>query len=100
MKESKFQKKFIDELKDRFPGCIILKNDPTYIQGIPDLIFLYNNRWAAFECKQSERSSHRPNQDYYIDIMDEMSFASFVYPENIEEVLNDLEQTFKRRSRR
>lgn len=100
MKESKFQKWFIDELKNRFPGCIVLKNDPTYIQGIPDLIFLYKKKWAAFECKKNESAPHRPNQDYYIQGMNEMSFAAFVYPENAEEILNDLEQTFKRRSRR
>ena len=100
MKESKFQKWFIDELKNRFPGCIVMKNDPSYIQGIPDLIFLYKTHWAAFECKKSATSPHRPNQDYYISGMDEMSFAAFVYPENAEEILNDLEQAFKRRTRR
>lgn len=100
MKESKFQKWFIDELKNRFPGCIVLKNDPNYIQGIPDLIFLYKKKWAAFECKQSATSSHRPNQDYYISGMNDMSYAAFVYPENAEEILDDLEQTFKRCPRR
>lgn len=77
-----------------FKGCIVLKNDPDYIQGIPDLIILFNDKWAALEVKKSEHASHRPNQDYYVDIMDQMSFASFIYPENKEEVLYELQQAF------
>lgn len=100
MKESKFQKWFIDELKKRFPGCMVLKNDPNYKQGIPDLIFLYKKHWAAFECKNGKDAPHRPNQDYYISGLNEMSYAAFVYPENAEEILDDLEQTFKRSTRR
>ena len=91
--ESKFQRYLIEELKERFPGCIVIKNDPNYIQGIPDLIILYKNKWAALECKRSAHEHHQPNQDYYISIMDEMSFASFVYPENKEDVLDEMEQT-------
>ncbi len=98
--EGKVKKEFIEKLKERFPGCLILRNDPTYIQGIPDLTVLYKKHWAAFECKESANAPHRPNQDYYVQGMNEMSYASFVYPENMEDVLNDLEQTFKRSSRR
>ena len=93
-RESQFQRELIEEIKDLFPGCIVMKNDPTYIQGIPDLIILYKDRWAALECKRSAQSHHQPNQDYYISIMDEMSFASFICPENKENVLYDLEQSF------
>ena len=83
----------IKELKVMFKGCIIIKNDPNYIQGIPDLLILYNDRWAALEVKKSEHASHRPNQEYYVDLMNEMSFASFIYPENKEEILYELQQT-------
>ena len=100
IKESKFQSDLIDELEDRFPGCIVLKNDPTYIQGIPDLLILFKNKWAALEVKRSETAKRRPNQKYYIDMMNDMSFASFIFPENKEEVLNDLERSFNRGSRR
>lgn len=93
-RESKFQSELIDEIEDRFPGCIVMKNDPNYIQGIPDLIILYKNKWAALECKRCAQSHHQPNQEYYISVMDEMSFASFVYPENKEDVLDEMEQTF------
>jgi hypothetical protein len=96
--ERDFQAKLIKELKQIFKGCIILKNDPTYIQGIPDLIILYENKWAALEVKKSRTASHRPNQEYYVDVMDQMSYATFIYPENKEEVLYELQQTlFSRR---
>lgn len=95
MLESKFQASFIRELKELFPGCVVLKNDANYIQGFPDLLMLYRDRWAAFECKQSSRASRRPNQDYYVDMLDKMSFARFVSPENKEEVLYDLQQSLQ-----
>lgn len=95
MLESQFQSKLIKKLKKIFPGCLVMKTDPTYIQGLPDLLILFNDRWAVLECKKSGTASHRPNQDYYIDRMNEMSFARFIYPENEEEILHDLQQTFK-----
>lgn len=78
-----------------FPGCIVLKNDPNYIQGIPDLTLLWNDRWATLEVKKEADASHQPNQDYYVQKMDEMSFSSFIYPENKEEVLHELQQSFR-----
>ena len=96
--ERDFQAKLIKELKQIFRGCIVMKNDSSYIQGIPDLLILYRDKWAALECKKSATASHRPNQEYYVELMDEMSFASFIYPENKEEVLYELQQTlFSRR---
>jgi len=77
-----------------FPGCIVLKNDACYMQGIPDLLVLYNDKWAALECKRSGYSSVRPNQSFYVDKMNSMSFARFVNPTNKEEVLNDLQSAF------
>ena len=96
MKESTFQKRVIDELKDRLPGCIVLKNDSSYMQGVPDLIVLWNTCWATLECKRSENAVHQPNQDYYVERMNEMSFSEFIYPENYQEVLDELERSFKR----
>lgn len=92
--ESKFQSKLIRSLKDRFENVMVLKNDPTYIQGIPDLLVLYNDKWAALECKDSTKARRRPNQNYYISKMDDMSFAAFIYPENYEEVLDELTEFF------
>lgn len=94
-KESKFQKGLIDDLKKRFPGCMVLKNDANYIQGIPDLMVLYKDHWAALECKKEENANHQPNQDYYVERMAEMSFARFVYPENKEDILNELQRSFE-----
>lgn len=97
MLESQFQSKLIRELRDRFPGCVILKNDAGYIQGIPDLLILYGNTWAALECKRTLGSRHRPNQDYYVNELGQMSFASFIAPENMMEVLDDLQEVFATR---
>lgn len=94
-KENEFQSDLIKELKKIFPGCMVLKNDSSYCQGIPDWLVLYNNKWAMLECKRSSDASHRPNQDYYIEKLDGMSFASFIYPENKEEVLDELQQAFQ-----
>ena len=101
MLESKFQSDLIKELECMFEGCIILKNDANYLQGFPDLTILYNNKWAVLECKRSEHESHQPNQDYYVDVLDKMSFSRFIWPGNKKEVLDELQQTFTpRRSTR
>ena len=92
--ESKFQKELIDELKSRFEGCIVFKMDPTYIQGIPDLLVLFEDKWAMLEAKRTASSSHRPNQDYYIDKLCKMGYAEFVDPSNKDEILNELEHYF------
>ena len=97
MTEAEYQAKLKKKIKELLPGCIVQKEDSQGIQGIPDLLVLYENKWAALEVKRSEKSPHRPNQDYYVDLMDDMSFAAFIFPENKEDVLDDLEQSFKRR---
>lgn len=91
--ESGFQDRLVQSLKDRFPGCMVFKMDQ--IQGIPDLLVLYKDKWASLECKKTAGAKKRPNQEYYVGKMDEMSFSRFVYPENKEEVLNELEQAFQ-----
>lgn len=93
--ERDYQAKLIKNIKAILPGCMVLKNDPTYIQGIPDLTILYNNKWATLECKRSDKESHRPNQDYYVSIMDKMSFSRFICPENEKEVLNELQSALR-----
>lgn len=90
--ESAFQKELINDIKTLLPGSIVLKNDPNYIQGIPDLIVMHGGSWAALECKKNSKAKHQPNQDYYVDKMNSMSYAAFVYPENKQEVLNALQQ--------
>ena len=95
MLENKFQAKLIKKLKKEYPGCIVMKNDSSYIQGIPDLLVLYKDKWASLECKKTEKARHQPNQDYYVDKMNEMGgFSSFIYPENEQEVLDELKHRF------
>ena len=91
-KESEFQRNLIDEIKERFPGSIVIKTDPGFIQGIPDLIILFNNKWAMLECKKNKTAHHQPNQDYYVDLLNKLSFSAFIYPENKESILNGLEK--------
>src|SRR5699024_7699727 len=93
-RESTFQSRLIKRLKREFPGCIVLKTDPNFIQGFPDLLVLFGSRWAALECKRSASASHRPNQEFYIARLHSMSYSSFVYPENEEQVFHDLQQAF------
>lgn len=90
--ESGFQDKLRDDLKKLFPGCMVFKMDQ--IQGIPDLLVLYKNMWATLECKKHSRAKRQPNQEYYVGLMNEMSFSRFISPENKEEVLRELQQTF------
>ena len=95
MKENKFQSELKKELKEMFPGCIVTKMDSSDTQGLPDLLILHKNKWATLEVKKDSKATHRPNQDYYVGKMDDMSFSRFIYPENKMEVLNELQQTFE-----
>ena len=93
--ENNFQLKLIKKIKAMFPGCIVMKNDPNYIQGIPDLLILWGKHWATLECKKSATAHRQPNQEYYVKRMNRMSFSRFIFPENKEEVLHELEQAFR-----
>lgn len=95
MKESKFQSDLIKKIKNMFEGCLVIKTDANYIQGFPDLLILYKDKWASLENKRSANASHRPNQDYYVNLMNKMSFSRFICPENEEVVLNELQRTFR-----
>ena len=94
-KENQFQSNLKKELEKRFPGCIVTKLDANNIQGIPDLLILYKNKWATLENKKNSKASKQPNQEYYVNRMNEMSFSRFIYPENKDEVLNELTEMFK-----
>ncbi len=95
MNERQYQTQIIHKLETYFPGCVVLKNDAGYRQGIPDLTVFYNDRWAALEIKLSVNARNQPNQTYYIQKMNDMSFAAFLYPENEEAVFNDLQSAFR-----
>ena len=91
--ESGFQDKLRKELEALFPGCMIFKMDQ--IQGIPDLLILYKNKWASLECKRGTKAKKQPNQEYYVDLMNNMSFSRFINPKNKEDVLHELQQAFR-----
>jgi hypothetical protein len=92
-KEGQYQARLIRKLKEMFPGCLILKNDPQYLQGVPDVLILFYGRWGALEVKLALDGEIQANQSYYIEMMDRMSFASFICPENEDRVLYDLQRT-------
>lgn len=95
IKENKYQAHVIEKVQEMFPGCIVLKNDPNYLQGIPDLEIIHEGKYAFLETKREQNAKHRPNQDYYVDKLNNWSFARFIFPENEAEVLNELQRSFK-----
>ena len=95
MREAEYQADLIKRIKKRLPGCLVLKNDPNYIQGIPDLIVLNGPRWGALEVKRSSKAARRPNQEWYVRVMSAMSYAAFISPDTEEEVLDDLQRSLE-----
>lgn len=93
--EAAYQATLIGKLKDLFPGCFVVKNDPQRRQGLPDLLILFKDKWAMLEVKRSESAPARPNQNHYVESFAGMSFASFIFPENEEQVLNDLQSALR-----
>lgn len=91
--ERDFQPNVIKEIEQRLPGSLVSKIEAQ--QGWPDLLILYGDRWAMLECKREEKAEHQANQDYYVERMNNMSFSRFIFPENKEEVLNELEQALQ-----
>ena len=94
--EKEFQANLIKEWKSIFSGCIVMKNDSSYIQGIPDLLVLYKDKWATLENKKTANAHKQPNQEYYVNLMNGMSFSRFIFPENKDVVLNELESFFNK----
>lgn len=96
MLESRFQTQLIKELKKEFPGCVVLKNDASYLQGVPDLSVFFKDRWAMLEVKKNETATKQPNQEYYVDKINAMSYAAFIYPENKTKIMDELKKHFNK----
>ncbi len=96
-RENRYQARLIKRILREFVGSVVIKNDPGYQQGILDLTVLFEDMWAMLEVKISADAPVRPNQEYYVDLFNSMSFAAFIYPENEEDVLRALQQTFTAR---
>ena len=94
MTEGDYQNKLCEKIRERIPGALIMKTDPTFIQGIPDLLIVKDKRWAALEVKKGKKASHRPNQDFYVNKMNNWSYAAVIFPENEKEIIDELERTF------
>lgn len=97
MRETGYQAKLVKKLYKMFPGCVVVRNDPEYIQGIPDITIFHEDTWGMLEIKISENAPVRPNQGYHVQKMNAMSYAAFIYPENEEVILSELQQTFRSR---
>lgn len=95
MLERDYQAKLIKKLRRMFPDCVILKNDPDYLQGVPDLVIFHGDRYAFLEVKASEDSKFQPNQEYYLRLLDSMSFASVIYPSVEQDVLDALSRALQ-----
>jgi hypothetical protein len=93
-KERNFQAAVIRSLREIFPGAIVLKNDASYLQGVPDVLVLHDDRWGALECKVDQGASFQPNQEYYVEKMNDMSFAAVIHPGNKDKVFDALQRTF------
>ena len=91
--ESGFQDSLIKQIKKILPGSMVFKMDQ--IQGLPDLLILYKDKWASLECKRTATAKRQPNQEYYVNLMNEMSFSRFISPENREDILDELQSTFR-----
>lgn len=92
--EREFQPKLKEEIQERFPGCQIIKQDPNQLQGVPDLLVLYEDKWALLETKRAAKSKREPNQEYYVEKFNGMSYSAFVNPQNMQEVMDDLQEAF------
>jgi len=90
--EAQYQRGLIERISKRFPECVVLRNKPDDVQGIPDLLIIHGDRWAMLEVKASYRSRVQPNQSHHVASFNDLSYAAFIYPENEEEILNDLQQ--------
>ena len=95
MREATYQARLVRKIKDLFPGCVVIRLDPQQLQGIPDLLILFGSKWAVLEAKVSMRAPRQANQEYYVELLNDMSFAAFICPENEEEVLDALQYAFE-----
>lgn len=96
LQERDYQKGLIQRIHSLLPRSVVLKNDPNYMQGIPDLVVFNGDRYAMLEVKTGPKAPHQPNQDYYVEWFDSQGvFSAFVYPENEEEILDAMERSLQ-----
>lgn len=96
--ENEYKRGLKKRIEARFPRCLVLKNDEQMLQGIPDITILWGSCYAVLEVKRSASAPFRPNQEWYLEEVVMMGGIAFViYPENEEEVLDAVQQSFEAR---
>lgn len=95
--EREYQAKLVKKIERLIPGCYVRKHDMQ--QGWPDLLILAPGFWAMIETKREEPGPEdfEPNQEWWIEEFDRMSFSACIYPENEQEVLHALSQAYRGR---
>lgn len=92
--EKKVQSKLIKYLKKK--GFYVIKNQVDgrglVPVGCPDVIALYEGFWCAFECKGSAKAKFQPLQQVTIEKLNGWSMATVVHPDNIDDVISQLEK--------
>lgn len=94
MLERVYQAELIERLGKLFPDSFILKNDSAYLQGVPDLLILVGTKWAMLEVKPRSTAPEQPNQRWYVEMLNDMCYSAFIFPENEREVIGDLQRLF------
>jgi hypothetical protein len=89
-REGPYKTRLKHRIEGELPGSVIVKLDAADLQGIPDLLVLFGERWGSLEVKFSLRARIQPNQPYWVERLNAMSFAAFICPETEEEVLHEL----------
>jgi Holliday junction resolvase len=89
-KESDFQAKVIKKLKSL--GLAVVKNQagPGVPTGFPDLTAFGEGIYFCLECKASARAKKQPRQDYWVNKLNEWSYAAFIYPSNYDKVMSEI----------
>lgn len=103
--EEVYQANLIRRLEHMFPGCVVVRLDPRFVdfyvegkrysQGVADILILFGSRWAMLEVKAAIDAPVQPNQPYFINMFDALSYAAFISPENEEEILYDLQHALR-----
>lgn len=94
-KESAYQHELKEKISKLLPGSYVLKNDSSWLQGVPDLTILHHDKWATLEVKRSSKEGHQPNQDYHVETMNGMAYSAFIFPENEKEILDELQRALE-----
>lgn len=95
MLEGPYKTQLTRKIRKRLPGAMVLRLDANHLQGVPDILVLYGEKWGSLEGKANPDAPYQPNQQYYVDLMNQMSFSAFINPSNEEEVLRALQHALE-----